>query len=54
VHVTTPAGTAPNTGLTMPRREITRTQARRRRIHDERRLNEIDLQRRLLDTVPPF
>jgi hypothetical protein len=42
---TTGAGaTNTNIGLTMPRRQITRTQARSRRIDDERRLNEAELQ----------
>jgi hypothetical protein len=55
VHVTTPAGhTIPNTGLTMPRREITRTQARRRRINDERRLNHEDALLAMADSIPPF
>ena len=34
--------TAHTTGLTMPRRKSTRTQARQQRINDERRLNELD------------
>jgi hypothetical protein len=52
---TTGAGaTNTNIGLTMPRRQITRTQARSRRINDERRLNQTDPQRERFDTAPPF
>jgi hypothetical protein len=38
----------------MPRRQITRTQARSRRIDDERRENEQAAQLAMADTTPPF
>jgi hypothetical protein len=38
----------------MPRREITRTQARRRHINDERRLNHEDTLLAMAATIPPF
>jgi hypothetical protein len=38
----------------MPRRDITRTEARRRRINDERRLNQEDALLAMADSIPPF
>jgi hypothetical protein len=44
----------PSAGLTMPRRNVTRSQDRQRRIDDERRLNEADAAEAALRSVPPF
>jgi hypothetical protein len=46
--------TAHTTGLTMPRRKTTRAQDRRRRIDDERRLNEMDADQTAVESIPPF
>jgi hypothetical protein len=55
VTVATPAEwPTPNTGLTMPRRDITRTEAHRRRINDERHLNEQAALLAMADSIPPF
>jgi hypothetical protein len=43
-----------NTGLTMPRRETTRAQDRRRRIDEERRENEQAALHAMADSIPPF
>jgi hypothetical protein len=46
--------TAHTIGLTMPRRKTTRAQDRRRRIDDERRLNEMDADQTAVESIPPF
>jgi hypothetical protein len=38
----------------MPRRDTTRTEARRRRIDDERRLNAEAVLQIAADSIPPF
>jgi hypothetical protein len=48
------ASTAHTAGLTMPRRESTRTQDRRHRIDDERRRNEAEVEAAALDSRAPF
>lgn len=42
------------TGLTMPRRETTRTKARRQRVDDERRRNTPWVEQYLREQIPPF
>ncbi|MET4426996.1 DUF222 domain-containing protein [Mycolicibacterium sp. 624] len=47
-------GTVANTGLTMPRRQSTRAEDRRRRIAQERQLNEDQALLAMVDSSPPF
>ncbi|MET4430060.1 DUF222 domain-containing protein [Mycolicibacterium sp. 624] len=44
----------PNIGLTMPRRDTTRAEARKRRIDEERRENEEAALHAMTDSIPPF
>ncbi|UNB54335.1 HNH endonuclease signature motif containing protein [Mycolicibacterium sp. YH-1] len=55
-RATTPGAgfTAANTGLTMPRRDTTRAQDRKRRIDEERRENQQAAQLAMADSIPPF
>jgi hypothetical protein len=48
------APAATNIGLTMPRRDTTRAESRRRRIDDERRLNAEAVLQIVADSIPPF
>jgi hypothetical protein len=50
----TDAPTAHTAGLTMPRRKSTRIADRRRRIDDERRRNEAEIDAAAFDSKPPF
>jgi hypothetical protein len=52
------AGTGVTAGLTMPRRAVTRSQGRRDRVDEERRLNELQAELRRRDPqdlpTPPW